>query len=251
MMNSIIKSKKTYYFLGVSFVFLFWLLTSFYFNNDYIVPSISKTLLALKEIITDGYSYQVLGKTLLRLVITVGICFILGVGLAVISNMFYRFKAFAKPIVILFKTLPLALIIILLLIVFERENAPYFIAGIVVFPLIYEATLTGLEHLDSNIKDEVKMLSNTNFKVVKSVYLPMVFPYILTSLIQSIGLGLKVMVMAEYISQPKYSIGTELVLYKNETMMEYVYAWGIILITVVLIAELLIYYCSSKTDIKL
>ena len=70
------------------------------------------------------------------------------------------------------------IIIILLLIVFERENAPYFIAGIVVFPLIYEATLTGLEHLDSNIKDEVKMLSNTNFKVVKSVYLPMVFPYL-------------------------------------------------------------------------
>ena len=104
--------------------------------------------------------------------------------------------------------------------------------------------------VDSNIKDEVKMLSNTNFKVIKSVYLPMVFPYLLTSLIQSFGLGLKVMVMAEYISQPKYSIGSELVIYKNETMMEYVYAWSIILILVVIIVEGFVYYFTKKYETK-
>lgn len=250
MMNSIIKSKKTFYILGISFIFLFWFLMSICFDNDYVVPSVSKTLLALKSILLEGYTYQVLGKTILRLFITVSICFILGVGLAVLSNTFYRFKAFAKPIIVLFKTLPLAVVIIALLIVFEREMAPYFIAGVVIFPLIYEATITGLDHLDSNIKDEVKMLSKTNITVIKKIYLPLTFPYLLTSLIQSLGLGLKVMVMAEFITEPKYSIGTELVLYKDEVMMEYVYAWSIILIFLVLLFEALIYYFSKRFDIK-
>lgn len=247
MMISIIKDKKTYYFLGILFLFVIWFLASSSYSNDYIVPSIDLTFKALTNLISDGYTYKILGYTLLRLVVTVGVCFILGIFLAVISNVSYRFKAFIRPTIVLLKTLPIAVVIILLLIIWGRENSPYFIVGVVVLPLIYEATLIGLENIDSDILNEVKMLSGVNSFVVRKVYLPLTFPYILTALIQSIGLGLKVLVMAEFIAQPRYSIGNELVFYKEiACQMEFVYAWSIILIIFVLIVEYLIQYLSKK-----
>lgn len=246
MINSIIQSKKTYYTLGILFIFVIWFLGSSSFKNDYVIPSLDVTFDALGKLLEDKYTYKVLGHTLLRLVISIGICFILGVMLAVISNLSYKFKAFIRPCIVLLKTLPIAVVIIMLLIIYGRENSPYVIVGVVVFPLIYEATVIGLENIDSNIKDEVKMLSGINGDVLCRVYLPLTFPYILTSIIQSIGLGLKVLVMAEYITQPRVSIGNELVFYRNEAIMEYVYAWSLILIIFVLIVEYLISYLSKK-----
>lgn len=240
MIHSIIKSKKTYYTLGVLFIFIIWGILSVSFENNYVVPNISDTLKSLGKLFVDSYTYNVLGHTLLRLLIAITTSFILGVLLAVISSLSYRFKAFVKPLIILLKTLPIAVIIIMLLIVFAKEYASIFIVSLVVFPLFYEATLAGLENVDSNIKDEIKMLSNNNLYIVKKIYLPLTFPFVITSIIQSIGLGLKVLVMAEYISQPKYSIGKELVYYINGVSTDYVYAWSIILIVFVLSVEILI-----------
>ena len=252
MIRSIIKDKRSYYLLGILFIFVLWILLNVSFNNDYIVPSVSKTIEALLDLLVENHTYKVLSFTILRLSLVISSCFILGVVLAVFSYLSYRVKAFLKPIIILIKTLPIAVVIISLLIVFTREHAPLFVVGVVVFPLIYTGTLSGLENIDSFILDEVRMISNNNFNVVKSIYLPLTFPYILASIIQSFGLGLKVLVMAEYLSQPKYSIGNEIVFYKDiATSMEYVYAWSIILVLFVLVFEFLISYVTKKASSKL
>jgi ABC-type nitrate/sulfonate/bicarbonate transport system permease component len=118
---------------------------------------------------------------------------------------------------------------------------------VVVLPLIYEATLMGLENIDKSIKDEIKLLTKPNFYVFRKVYLPITFPFILTSLIQSVGLGLKVLVMAEFISNAKHSIGYEIMLYKDHyNEMSYVYAWSIILIVFILIVDYIINRFKSK-----
>jgi len=251
MKNSTTKIKTTYYVLGILFLFVSWFVVSAIFQNNYIVPTIKDSALALWDLLRQGYTYKVLGFTLLRLLIAISICFILGVSLAVLSNRFYRFQAFVKPTITLLKTLPIAVVIIFLLVMFDRENAPYFIVSVVVLPLIYEATLMGLENIDKSIKDEIKLLTKPNFYVFSKVYLPITFPFILTSLIQSVGLGLKVLVMAEYLSQPKYSIGAEIIYYQDIAVkMEYVYAWSIILVIFVLVVEFILIKLSKKNSVN-
>lgn len=247
MIHSIIKSKRSYYILGFFFIFVVWNLLYVSFKNDYIVPSVSSTLIAFLKLFGEINTYIVLGSTILRLLIVISCCLILGVLLAILSFLSTRFKAFLNPIFVLLKTIPLAVVIILLLIMFTRVYAPLFVVGVVVLPLIYTATLSGLENIDSYILDEVKIVNFNNKMVIKKVYLPLSFPYVLTSIIQSFGLGLKVLVMAEYISQPKYSIGNELVFYKDVAVaMEYVYAWSAILIIFVSLVEFLISYTTKK-----
>ena len=246
-MNSIIKNKKTYYVLGILFIFVLWELLSIISDNDFVVPSVELTFDALGKILIDKNTYTILASTLLRLVISISVCFVLGVVLAVLSNLSNHFKSFIKPIVVLLKTLPMAAVIIMLLVMVGRSYSPYFIIGVVVFPLIYEATLNGLEGIDKDIKDEVKLLSGNNFQVFKSIYIPLTLPHILTSLIQSVGLGLKVLVMAEFIAETKNSIGEAIRFYKNEATTEYVFAWSIILIIFVLLVDSIINILKKRS----
>ena len=139
-------------------------------------------------------------------------------------------------------------VLIILLLVMLKDNSLYYIVGVVILPLIYEATINGFKSIDKNIADEVKMLSNVNFAVVKNIYLPLTLPHVFTSLLQSFGLGLKVLIMAEFIENAKHSIGYEIMLYKDHyNDMSYVYAWSIILIVFVLIVDYLVNIAHKKS----
>lgn len=250
MKNSIVK--KSYLFLGILFIFLIWIFGQYYVDNSYVVPSVIDTFEALIDLLKQSHTYKVLGYTLLRLIISILVCFVLGLLLAVLSYKFKGFKWFIKPLITLLKTLPIAVVIILLLAHLGRNLAPFYIIGVVVLPVVYEAILIGLENIDLDVLDEVKLISKTTPKVLFRVHLPIIFPALLTAVIQSIGLGLKVLVMAEYMSQPKYSIGNEIVYYKDVIAeMQYVFAWSIILILFVLLVEVFISYVSKKKELVL
>ncbi len=247
MKNSTTKNNKIFLVLGVLFIFIFWEFLSLISQNDFIVPSITSTIKALGEILVQSDTYNILLNTILRLFISTFICFILALTLAVFSSINAKFKYFLKPSISLLKTLPVVTIIIMLLVIIGRSIAPYFIVGIVVFPLIYEAVLNGLETIDKDILDEVKMVGKGNdFTVIKSIYIPLITPHILTSLIQSFGLGLKVLVMAEFIAETKNSIGEIIRFYKNEAASEMVFAWTFILVLFILLIDLLLYSIKKK-----
>ena len=247
MKASTTKSNKIFLILGVVFIFLLWELLSLISQNDFIVPSISNTMKALGEILTKSDTYNILFSTILRLFTSITVCFILALTLAVFSNINERVKYFLKPLISLLKTLPVATIIIMLLVMIGRSIAPYFIVGLVVLPLIYESVLNALETIDKDIIDEVKMVSSgKDFTVLKRIYLPLITPYLLTSLIQAFGLGLKVLVMAEFIAETKNSIGEVIRFYKNEALTEYVFAWTIILVLFILLIDLLLHYIKKK-----
>lgn len=250
MKNSI--AKKTSFVLGILFIFIVWIIGEALIENSYIMPSVGDTFKALIDLFTKTHTYKVLGYTLLRLGISVIGCFVLGIILALLAYKFKGVKWFFKPSISLFKTLPIAVVILLLWVLLKKEMAPYYIISVVILPVVYEAILIGLENISSDILDEVKLNCGITPKVIFKVLLPIVFPAILTALIQSIGLGLKVLIMAEYIMNTEYSIGNEFIYYKDVAMeMEYLYAWSIVLVMFVLTFEIIVSYISKKKDLVL
>lgn len=249
MKNSIVKKKtikSSSYVLGILFIFVIWHLGFLHYDNAGIIPSIEETLLSLKELLVSRYTYILLGNTLSRLVISMLFCTLAGVLLASISKISYHFKAFVKPLFTLLKTLPIAVVIVLLFVMLT-DKALYYIVGVVILPIVYEATINGLDSIDRNIIEEIKMDSNVTPYVIGKVYLPLTLPYIFTSLLQSFGLGLKVLVMAEYITNKENSIGYEIVLRRDYDRMSYVYAWSIILVVFVIVIDSVINLIKKKS----
>lgn len=240
MMNSIIKKNYSFTILGVLFILLMWVVFGIIVNNDIILPKIDNVLKKLWVLLSKYRTYIIIFNTLSRLLFTIFISFIISVLLGTLSIISTRIRSFLLPIVTIIKTLPVATIIIILLIIFGGSKSPLIITGFVVFPLIYESIVTSFKTIDKSLIDDILTISNINFNVIKDVFIPIGTPFILTSIISSIGLGLKVMVMAEFIAQPNNTIGKEILYSKEMLQMENVFAWTLILIVFVMIIEILV-----------
>lgn len=249
-MKTIIKNKYTWIALGIFFLFLIWIISSAIINNSYILPSLSLTFKALGNILADKSSYSIIGNTFLKSFIAILASAFIAILLAYLSLLSNKVKFFFKPGMVLLKTLPIVVVIIIFILFFKADIATEFIVSVVVIPIIYESTLEGITTINKEIVDCVRLDSNINFNVITKVHFPIAFPFFITSLVQSFGLGLKVMVMAEYITQAKNSIGYEFQYYKNISMeMEYLFAWSIILVAIILIIELIIKNIEKRTSI--
>ncbi len=245
-MNTTTKN-SIFYILGIFFIFLLWLIISLWVKNDYTAPTIPLTFNALFNLLKDPNTYKILGLTLLRLLVSISISFIISLILALLSTKFKAIKSFLSPELTLIKTMPIVVIIILLLVLLKKEIVIYVITSFVILPIMYEGILLGFESIDKTMLEDIKTVSSFNMLIAFKIYIPLALPYILTTLIQSLGLGLKVAVMAEYLSQPTNSIGQELMFYKNYAYeMEYVLAWSIILIVIVLVLEIILKKLKKK-----
>lgn len=246
-MNSLDKRNDTIFFvLGIVSIFIFWLILSVTINNEFAVPKIDKTTNALVHLLSDGNTYNILGRTILKIVIAISISFIVSIFLVILSTLSRKFRAFIAPIITLLKTVPVVVVILLFLFLFSRNSTPIYVSLLIIMPIMYEALLNGINNIDDSIINETKMLSKTNLFILRKVYIPLTKPYIMLSILQSVGLGLKSMVMAELIAQTKNSIGKEMETYRTLLDMEYIFAWGILMITIVIIAEIFIRKLKKK-----
>jgi len=121
-----------------------------------------------------------------------------------------------------------------------RSFSLYVITFLMIFPIIYEASKQGVRNIPQPLKNHMALEGHPKWVILLNIQLPLSFPYIKTSLFQSIGLGFKVIVMAEFITQTRIGIGREL--YNGSISIQYenVFAWTIIIIFIVTLFELLL-----------
>lgn len=236
MKNSTIKNLSLY-FLGIIFIIVLWWTLSIVIKNDLVVPSIKSVLISLINLFKTKKTYEIILNTIFRLLISLTIAFLVSFVLSFISFVFKSIKEFLLPLITLIRTIPVTTIIIILLMMIGNKNCPYIICMLVIIPIMYEANLNGFYSIDKGVLEEVKMISCTNFLVIKDIYVPLVFPHLLTGIVTSFGLGLKVMVMAEFIAQTPNTIGYVLNQEKVFLEINNVFAWTIILVIFMMLVE--------------
>ena len=237
--------------LSIFFLFLVWIIASLYINNQLLLPYPGRVLTEFAKIFIDPTSLTVISFTILRLLLGILIAFVFGFSLGVISGFRKNFALFMNPIVTVLRTVPVISITVILLIIAGFKTTPYIITFLMLFPLIYQGTYGAISNLDKELIDVYKLEDNNFFNGLIHCYLPLISKDIRTALLQSLGLGIKVLVMAEYLSQTKNSIGNYLYLAKVNLEYDKVFAWTIVLILLALIFELLInHYKTIKNKTK-
>ena len=125
---------------------------------------------------------------------------------------------------------------------------------VIVFPMVYEATVSGYQHIDKDIimamrVDSGNVLGN-NFRIK----LPMSMPYIAVGLTTSFALSFKIEIMAEALtsSSDSYGLGRAIsVAFANQTNgLISTFAYAFIAILVMLIVSLLIWLIKKIFNIK-
>lgn len=217
-----------------------WVVLSNMFDNTMILPKISDVLITMKNQATSIAFYQSIFVTLFRMLIAITLTITLGTGLGVISALNKNVYDFLYPITTMIKTIPNISYMILVLLWFSSSMSVIVIVSLVVFPLFYEATITGVKSLRRSLSDVLALYSETPYNKLMKVYVPAMSPFVMSNLSIAVNLGFKVAIMAEVLGQPFQGIGKEMLLSKLTLNSTSIFAWTIWIILIGLLLNNLV-----------
>ena len=223
--------KKWMTYSSILSILMVWYVIYLVVDHPLLMPSIEDTFKALIGLFGSRDAVLAIAHTFVRLGISIGISLLLAFILAYLSYQFKHIEALIEPYIVLLKTIPLVSVILVIYVLIHFSLATYAITFLMVFPLLYQAIFSGLQAIDSSYIDVYRLEKGSFYQGVKYLYWPMIQPYLILGLLQSLGLGLKVIVMAEFITQYRNGIGR--LLYQARTNLAYDQIFAITILLVV------------------
>jgi NitT/TauT family transport system permease protein len=118
------------------------------------------------------------------------------------------------------------------------QIAPFIITFFMIFPIFYQATYQGIKAINQDLLDVYHLEMENRYLEIKYVYLQNIKDFLILASYQSFGLGFKVLVTSEFITQTQNSIGRLLYQAKVNLAYDYVFAITILLIIITVIVEM-------------
>ena len=231
------KSRIRIQWLAIFIGFMLWISIYYVIDSPLLVPSIQNIGLAFVQIFTSKNSLEAIFLTIVRLVIILFISSLCGVLMGAIASKKTKIAYFLQPYVTIFRTIPVISIFVILIILFGFNSTPLIVTSLMIFPIIYQQTLESIRQIDQAYLDIYHLEDNRFWSGLKNCYLPLTKNQLLTAFLQSAGLGIKVLVMSEYLAQTPKSIGFSLYLAKTNIRYDQVFAWTILLIIIAILIE--------------
>ncbi len=224
-------------------ILVIWEVLSIIVGNDVKLPSPVDTVRALYMIITDEMFFISISNTMLRVVKSFSISFVIAVILGILSGFFNPVYYLLKPILLVQRSIPTMAVILLSLIWLNREISPILVGSLIVFPVLYASVVSSIRQVDKKLIEMVTVYKLDIKRKIRYLYIPSIKESLITISAVAVSLCIKVTIAAEVLSQPRYSIGTSFQLEKASINTAGVFAWAIIAI---LIASLFEYIIGMK-----
>ncbi len=218
-------------------------------NGSILVPDFFDIVKNTFAILGNGKEVLILLKTLLKILIVIVISFVISILIHFISYVFKYNTSIVNPFIMIMKSAPFAVVSVYLYVLLfnNREIIPYIVSFLVIFPLVYDGT-RGALNIDKSIIDETRMLQGPKHMIYKDIYLPIALPHMLVTFLQAFSLGIKVMVMSEYIASVDKSIGSIINNAKLNVDFVSILSWLLLLIILVVIFDVLVSLLKKKLN---
>ncbi len=238
--------QSSYRVLSFALFFIVWEGVALMLDNSLLFPRIYEIYLSLKEIVVSDVFTNILWNTVSRLGIAM---FISLVGSIVFSTLSYKFQLISillNPFIVFLRAVPTITIIILVLIWSSTEKVPIVVGVLILFPILYEGVLSGLENIDKNLLKMSRVFKVPQKRVIKDLYIPSVYYSLSGNLPSYLGLTFKVIIAGEVLSQESLSIGGEIFLNKIYLESSNIFAWIVIVIVLNYLLEQSLKYLNRR-----
>ena len=192
---------------GVAFLIAVWTTAYFCVGNKVLVPSVLETIAALGKTLIDGAFWLSFFATLLRVVIAFILSFVVATGAAVLSYLYPSFRTFIRPVFALFRAMPVLAVLLIILVWTNETVAPVIVAFLSLCPILYTATLTALDGVDSELLEMSRVYQVPLRMQIKKLYIPSVLPAITKESGAALGFAVKLVVSAEVLARTASSLG--------------------------------------------
>lgn len=254
-MKKFITNRYTLTFIGVVLFFILWyLIYVIVGQNIYVFPGPLTTIKRSFELFGDAYLYKCIWGSLYRMVIGFASASILAIIIGMIVGNHIKLKHVFNPTMIALRSIPTAAIVFLLLHLAGFNNAAPYVVGVIVFPMVYEATVSGYQNIDQKVLMAMRIDGNNHLQQNFKVKLPLSMPYIAVGLTTSFALSFKIEIMAETLTSTSksYGLGRAIaVSFANQTDgLISTFAYAFVAILIMMIVSLIIWIIKKALHIK-
>lgn len=225
----------------MTWIVLFWLIlweaADRIIDNRIILSGPVHIVQALVRHMTETDFWVICAASFLRITAGFLLSFLAGFFLAVLSHRFRLLQDFISPIMMTLKVVPMISFVIMLLIWVGNQALTVYLSFLIVLPLIYTSTLSGLNAVDQNLLEISREYGFSRWYRFLYVYRPAFMPFVLSSCKVSLGMSWKSGIMAEVIGTPRPSIGREMYAAKTYLQTADLFAWTIVVIILSLLFE--------------
>ncbi len=228
-----------------------WQFFSILVDEQILLASPLSVLEELVFLVQQGYFWQSIFQSILRISLGFVSAVFFGTVFAVISHKVLVFKQFISPFILISKSVPVASIIILILIWVSSDNLSVFISFIMVLPVVYTNILSGIKNLDMQLEEMAQLFKINNLAKLRYIVVPQVMPFFEAACMVGLGMCFKAGIAAEVIGLPDNSIGENLYQAKVFLDTPALFAWTVVIILVSLIFEKLFALIIKKACAQL
>ena len=217
-------------------------------KNDMFFPSFVDIVKGIK-IIIENKGIGLLLKTLIKILIVIGVSFLISLFINFINYIFKYNIDIVNPIIFIIKAIPFAIVsVYLYILLFEtKELIPYIVSFLVIFPIVYDGVKQGIS-INKDIVDELALLKGSKKIKYTNVYFPLALSPMTITFMQSLSLGIKVMVMSEYICGVNGSIGEIINDAKLTLDFTLILGWLILLVIIIIVFDLITGILKKRLD---
>ena len=251
---SILKKLAKYAAIAAIWLAAWWGI-SLLVGNDIIFPSPAGVLGKLGELIILPEFWLSILYSLIRILFGLVMATLAAILLSALAFRFKLVKDFLKPALAVVKSTPVVSFIFIAFVAFSQNfNAlPAFIAGLIVFPVIYESILSALQATPKELIEVSDVFGCTFYERLRYLWIPSALPAFITSSKTSIGLAWKAGVAAEaLVAIPTMlSIGTEISQAKTWLETTEQFAWTLVIIILSLSIEIIFSFVAKEITDKI
>lgn len=230
------------------FWLLAWQLAAFWTDNSLVLVGPAEAFMALARELAKFSFWDTVAASAGRIGVGFLLAFFAGFlagGLA--SRCSFLREMLVFPL-LLMKAAPVASLVILILIWMGVEGLTRTITFLVVFPMIYQATLTGLAAVDRELLEMAEVFGLSPWKRYLYIYRPAVYPFLSASVKTAAGMSWKAGAAAEVIGIPERSLGAELYMAKIYFDTAELFAWTAVIIFLSLLFEKVFLWVLGKLN---
>lgn len=245
--NNSLLNNKFLTFISFILILIIWKIVSIIISSSILLPSPEVTFLAFLKLIKTKFFYLTILSSLYRGIIGFLISFLFGLIFGFLAGFNKKFFTIFEPILIIIRTTPVIAVILIALIWFKAGNVPIFASFLMSFPIICTNIIEGIKNIDLKIIQMAKIYEIKKSRIFFEIYLPSLAPFITSAVSTAFGIGWKVIIASEVLSQPRYAIGTSLQTSKIYLNIDEVFAWTFIAVFFGYIFEKIIRFIEFKT----
>jgi ABC-type nitrate/sulfonate/bicarbonate transport system, permease component len=230
---------KIYTLISCLFFIGLWQVIAIITNNDIYIPKLQQVSEALKDIYMEQNFWKAIFSSFYRTIISYVLALAFSMILGILGAVYPFFRYLMQPLNSFAKTVPTMVLVVLLLVWFDKDITPFAVGFAIIFPVLYEGVRNSLMQIDKKLMDMTKIYEVSLIDKIKKIYIPVMKFYFMSIFVSTFSLTFKVVITGEVYGQPKFGIGSQIQLEKVNFNVSGIFAWIVIIVFISIVLEVI------------